>query len=90
MWITNGKDSNSFCCVGASLTLGNMGATSLQKHMGYHRHKALVKAHKTQSQLKFHANNEQKASTYFSSSIKQKYWYQVLLYQLQFMKQRYC
>ena len=70
-----GKDSNSFrCkfCLGTLSTLGNMEATALKNHMGYDKHRVFVKVHKTQSELMFHANNGQKASTSSSSSVKRK------------------
>ena len=40
--------------------------------MSFDKHKVLVKALKTQSGSKFHANNEQKAFTSSNSSVKQK------------------
>ena len=40
--------------------------------MGYDKNRALVKAHKIQSELRFHADNELKASTSSNSSVKQK------------------
>ena len=56
----------------SSITVGIMGATALKKHMGYDKNRALVKAHKIQSELRFHADNELKASTSSNSSVKQK------------------
>lgn len=42
----------------SSITVGIMGATALKKRMGYDKNKALNKAHKIQSELRFHADNE--------------------------------
>lgn len=59
VWIAKGKDVMVFVVrLGASLALGNIGATSLKKHVGYDKHKALVQAHTIQIELKFHVNIE--------------------------------